>query len=83
MTTPHVIPGLSFTAIDFETANSSRASACSVGLAKVQDGQIVDTWSHLIAPPEGHDVFHDMNIAIHGITPEMVASAPRWQDVFP
>ena len=29
---------LDFTAIDFETANSSNASACAVGLARVRDG---------------------------------------------
>ena len=33
---------LDFTAIDFETANGSNASACSVGLVKVRDGEIVD-----------------------------------------
>ncbi|HBU41902.1 MAG TPA: DNA polymerase III subunit epsilon, partial [Microbacterium sp.] len=34
---------LDFTAIDFETANSSNASACAVGLARVRDGEIVET----------------------------------------
>ena len=33
--------GLDFTAIDFETANSSPASACSVGLVRVRDGKVV------------------------------------------
>lgn len=42
MISSNPIPGLSFTAIDFETANPSRASACAVGMAKVRDGQIVD-----------------------------------------
>lgn len=71
---------LNFTAIDFETANGSAASACSVGLVKVVDGVIVerDTW--FIRPPFGHDEFLEWNIRIHGITPAMVIDAPVWAD---
>ncbi|WP_395242598.1 exonuclease domain-containing protein [Agromyces sp. MMS24-K17] len=67
-----------FTAIDFETANSSSASACSVGLVKVRDGRVVDTEYFLIRPPFPHDEFNEWNIRIHGIRPEMVADAPGW-----
>ncbi|MGO1684833.1 MAG: exonuclease domain-containing protein [Brachybacterium sp.] len=74
---------LGFTAIDFETANASRASACAVGLAKVRDGVVVDTASWLIAPPPGLEDFAPRNVAIHGISPEMVADAPTWGRVFP
>jgi DNA polymerase-3 subunit epsilon len=69
---------LDFTAIDFETANGSPASACSVGLVKVRDGQVVDRMGWFIQPPFGHDHFVDWNIRIHGITPEMVLEAPTW-----
>ena len=71
---------LDFTAIDFETANGSPASACSVGLVKVRDGQVVDRMGWFIQPPFGHDHFVDWNIRIHGITPEMVLDAPSWVD---
>ncbi|MFC5500980.1 3'-5' exonuclease [Lysinimonas soli] len=71
---------LDFTAIDFETANGSPASACSVGLVKVRDGQIVDRIGWFIQPPLGHDHFVDWNIRIHGITPEMVVGAPSWTE---
>ena len=64
---------LDFTAIDFETANGSRASACSVGLVKVRDGRVVDKTGWLIRPPAGHDEFAPWNITIHGITADMVA----------
>lgn len=74
---------LDFTAIDFETANSYRGSPCSVGLVRVRDGQIVESRHWLIRPPEGADWFDGWNIAIHGITAEMVADAPRWRDVLP
>jgi DNA polymerase-3 subunit epsilon len=71
---------LDFTAIDFETANGSSASACSVGLVKVRDGQVVDRIGWRIRPPDGHDHFVDWNVRIHGITPDMVADAPSWVD---
>ncbi|WP_136707857.1 3'-5' exonuclease [Agromyces sp. H66] len=67
-----------FTAIDFETANSSGASACSVGLVKVRDGRVVDREHWYIRPPFPHNEFSEWNIRIHGITPEMVADAPGW-----
>lgn len=69
---------LDFTAIDFETANSSNASACAVGLVRVRDGVVVDQAGWLIRPPAGHDVFFDLNIRIHGITPRDVVGAPTW-----
>lgn len=71
---------LDFTAIDFETANSSSASACAVGLARVRDGRIVATAGWLIRPPEGHDRFFELNIGIHGIRPEHVAGAKGWSE---
>ena len=71
---------LDFTAIDFETANGSSASACSVGLVKVRDGQVVDRIGWHIQPPAGHDHFVDWNVRIHGITPDMVVGAPTWVD---
>jgi DNA polymerase-3 subunit epsilon len=70
--------GLDFTAIDFETANSSNASACAVGLVRVRDGRIVDKAGWLIRPPAGHDVFFELNVRIHGIRPEDVAGAATW-----
>ncbi len=74
---------LNYTAIDFETANYYRGSPCSVGLVRVRDGRAVDERHYLIRPPEGADWFDGWNIAIHGITAEMVADAPRWKDILP
>lgn len=74
---------IDFTAIDFETANSSPASACSVGLVKVRSGRIVDEASWLIRPPFGHDVFTDINTRIHGIRAEDVVDAPEWTAQLP
>ena len=48
-----------FVAIDFETADQGRDSACSVGLVRVENGAIVKTAVQLIQPPrfEGGDLF--------------------------
>lgn len=73
---------LDFTAIDFETANSSRASACSVGLVKVRDGRVVDSASWFIRPPLGHDAFNEWNTRIHGIVEADCADAPLWGEQF-
>lgn len=69
---------LDFTAIDFETANSSSASACAVGLTRVRDGRVVATAGWLIQPPDGHDRFFELNTGIHGIRAEDVVGAPGW-----
>ncbi|THJ66229.1 exonuclease [Arthrobacter echini] len=75
--------GITFTAIDFETANGFRGSPCAVGLTKVRDGRIVEEASWLMRPPAGHDHFDSRNIAIHGITARMVEDAPRFGELFP
>lgn len=72
---------VSFTAIDFETANGSAASACSVGLVKVADGVVVAEQSWLLRPPLGHDEFWESNIRVHGIRPSEVLDAPTWADI--
>jgi len=71
---------LDFTAIDFETANSSSASACSVGLVKVRGGRVVDTAGWLIKPPPGHDAFLEWNVRIHGILARDVRDAVSWSE---
>ena len=76
-----VVP-LDFTAIDFETANSSPASACSVGLVKVRSGKVVERASWFIRPPVGHDVFLEWNTRIHGIVASDVASAKSWEEQY-
>ncbi|WP_409020516.1 exonuclease domain-containing protein [Brevundimonas vesicularis] len=66
-------------AIDFETANERRASACSIGLAWIENGRVTGVESHLIRPPEMR--FAPVNVRIHGISPGMVEDAPEFPDV--
>lgn len=61
-------------AIDFETANERRDSACSVGLAWIEDGAVVRRAYRLIRPVEMR--FSPGNVRIHGIRPRDVAAAP-------
>ncbi|MGO3652058.1 exonuclease domain-containing protein [Vagococcus sp.] len=69
---------VNFVAIDFETANQNRASACSVGLVKIINGEVQDTFYSLINPEDEFDYF---NISIHGITSDMVSNSPTYPDV--
>jgi DNA polymerase-3 subunit epsilon len=66
-------------AVDFETANESRGSACSVGLAWIENSKIVRVEERLIRPKEMR--FSGFNISIHGIHPEDVENAPEFPEV--
>lgn len=74
--------GLSFTAVDFETANGFRGSPCAIGLVRIRDGVETDTHYTLLRPPAGFDRFDPRNASIHGITADAAASAPRFADAF-
>lgn len=69
-----------FVAIDFETANPKRVSACALGLVRVTDGQIVEKSGFLIRPVGGHAPFQTK---IHGITEEQTRGEPEFCDLFP
>lgn len=72
--------GLDFTAIDFEAANSDRASACSVGVTTVRDGAITGTTSWLIYPHTGLDSFDPYATRIHRIDASTVEGAPSLEE---
>lgn len=73
-----------FVAIDFETANEQRRSACSVAVIRFgSDGEILDGLSTLIRPHESVDYFNPINTWIHSITAEDVREAPEWPQIEP
>ena len=76
---------MNFVAIDFETANQYRNSACSVAVVEVKNGEIYDSYYALIRPPIMQ--FNRINIDIHGITPADVRDKPNfstiWSDLKP
>jgi DNA polymerase-3 subunit epsilon len=68
-----------FVAIDFETANYYRDSACSVALVRVMKGKIVDRFVTLIKPPYRNFVF----TYLHGISWADVKHAPEFGELWP
>lgn len=71
---------MNFVAIDFETATSTWSSICSMGICVVENNKIVETKELLIKPTPFE--FNDYNIAIHGITPQMVWNKPNFKEVW-
>jgi DNA polymerase-3 subunit epsilon len=69
-----------FIAIDFETANPKRVSACALGYAKVSNCQIMETEGYLIKPVGGHAPFQSK---IHGIKDEHTFDKPKFGQLFP
>ncbi len=68
-----------FVALDFETADRGRDSACAVGLVRVEANQIVHRVSHLIQPPRRQFEF----TYVHGIHWQDVAQAPTFGQLWP
>jgi len=67
-----------FVSIDFETANPSRISICSAGLAVFEDGELTESLYWLVRPPKGHGWFWEDFIECHGLTHLDVLNAPEF-----
>lgn len=65
-----------YKAIDFETADRTKASACAVGLVEGDGTKIGEEYYTLIRPPRM--VFSDECIRIHQIHPADVENAPEF-----
>jgi DNA polymerase-3 subunit epsilon len=68
-----------FVAIDFETADYGRDSACAVGIVVVENRKIVKQLSELIRPPRRYFQF----TWLHGIAWEDVADKPTFDELWP
>lgn len=74
----------SFVGIDFETLYAQRVSACSVGMVKYKDGQIVDKYYSLIRPPFEYPGKRGVALTwIHGFTEEMLLNERTFEDILP
>ena len=73
---------MKITAIDFETANNSPASVCSVGISVLEDGCAEPVFYSLIKPEYNVRKFNYWNIKVHGIRPSDVADAPDFREVY-
>ena len=72
---------MEWAAIDFETTNGDRSSACSLGVVIVREAQIVETKSWLVCPPTLY--FDPYNVMIHGITENDVKDKPTFGQLWP
>lgn len=68
-----------FVAIDFETADRGKDSACAVGLVRVEGSQIVARAHRLIRPPRREFEFS----WIHGISWANVSDQPTFAQIWP
>ncbi|MBI3929741.1 MAG: 3'-5' exonuclease [Armatimonadetes bacterium] len=69
----------SFVAIDFETADQGRDSACALALVRVEAGRVVQRQAHLIRPPRSRFRF----TYIHGICWSQVRREPTFAQLWP
>ena len=78
---PAVKPNLTgrFAALDFETADYGRDSACALSVVIVEKEQVVDTWTSLIRPPR-KDFFFTY---LHGISWNHVKDKPVFGELWP
>lgn len=74
---------LTYAALDFETANQSRASVCQIGVSIWDNGTHTGTYTTLVTPPPGHDEFNKYAVRVHGITANHVIGAPTWPEALP
>ncbi|QJB55569.1 3'-5' exonuclease [Pseudodesulfovibrio sp. zrk46] len=77
----HSIENTRFVAIDFETADSKRDSACAIGIVVVDKGEIVERDYRLIRPPRKK--FNPFCVRVHGIHWEDVCDEPCFGEIWP
>lgn len=66
---------LDFVAIDFETADFTRTSACSVNVAPVEGGVVRGSTGWLIGPSDGPYFTHSF---VHGVTEAHLIGGLSW-----
>lgn len=69
-----------FATIDFETANRTLSSVCSVGVVIVRNGLVVDKFYSPIRPLPNY--YNYWNTVIHGMTRGDTDSAPDFPEVW-
>lgn len=80
---PSVFPSsikVDFIVIDFEIANNNLSSACSLGMAFVENNQIIDEKYYLIQPPTMD--FDEATTEIHGLTENDVINAKKFNEIW-
>ena len=65
--------------LDFETADNGADSACAIGMARIEDGEVTDGLYSLIRPPRQRMLY----TWVHGLTWNDVKTAPSFAEVWP
>ena len=68
--------------LDFETANSSNGSICSVGAALAENGEITERKEFLIKPHSSLDWMSKFCRDVHGIFYEDLRESPEFPEVW-
>ena len=68
-----------YVALDFETSGYAAYSACAVGLCRIEDGVVTDSFYSLIRPPSSRVLFTH----VHGLTWPMLKDAPTFTELWP
>ena len=71
-----------YVALDFETGNASRLSACALGVSIFEDTILVAEQATLIKPPAQVGKFHWGNVRVNHIKESMVVDAPTFDAVW-
>ena len=73
---------MEFVAIDFETANQRKDSACSIGLMKMNNkGEVLNEYYTLIKPR--YPYFDPRCMAVNGLSPTQILKAPSFDIIWP
>lgn len=78
-TKPEIVPFERFAAIDFETADYGRDSACAIAIVVAEKGAIIKKAYSLIKPPRKSFEFS----WLHGISWKDVANKPTFKELWP
>lgn len=70
-----------YVAIDFEKLDTLPSSVCSVGLAVIENNEIVDTFYSLICPPTKNENYYC--VQTHGLHYKDVKNAPNFSEIWP
>tara|TARA_B100001142_G_scaffold270679_1_gene276891 strand:- start:69 stop:296 length:228 start_codon:yes stop_codon:yes gene_type:complete len=68
-----------FVALDFETANNDRFSACQLAMIAVKANKVCETFNHYIRPPDRFFSFTH----VHGISYEHVKNGNTFRELYP
>ena len=68
--------------LDFETANNSNGSICSVGVAVIENGVVLERREYLVKPYKSVDYMCKFCRDIHGITYEDLRESPEFSEVW-